>query len=113
MINGRLLPLSGTYLVNYLSSLRSDDVSSIEVITTPPAKYEAQGNSGLINIVLKKNPNMGWSGNAGSTYDQGTYPGIANNGSLNYRTPALNSSLKLRQSHRMQAVSEEIDRAAV
>ena len=109
MINGRLLSLSGTDLVNYLSSLRSDDVSSIEVITTPPARYEAQGNSGLINIVLKKNPNMGWSGNASSTVERATYPSIANNGSLNYRSPALNSSLKLRQYHRMQAVSEEID----
>ncbi|HEX3935307.1 MAG TPA: TonB-dependent receptor, partial [Puia sp.] len=109
MINGRLLPLRGSDLVNYLSSLRSDDVSSIEVITTPPARYEAQGNSGLINIVLKKNPNMGWSGNASSTYEQATYPSIANNGSLNYRSPALTSSLKLRQFHRMQAISEEID----
>lgn len=109
MINGRLLPLRGNDLVNYLSSLRSDDVSRIEVITTPPARYEAQGNSGLVNIVLKKNPNIGWSGNVSSTYGQATYPGVTNSGSLNYRSAALSSSLKLRQFHRMQAISEEID----
>ena len=55
MINDRILNISGADLVNYLKSLRSDDVAKIEVITTPPSKYEAQGNSGLINIVLKKN----------------------------------------------------------
>uniref|UniRef100_A0AAU6WQ28 TonB-dependent receptor n=1 Tax=Chryseobacterium endophyticum TaxID=1854762 RepID=A0AAU6WQ28_9FLAO len=57
MINGRMLNLSGQALLNYLRSIRSENIAKIEVITTPPAKYEAQGNSGLINIILKKNPN--------------------------------------------------------
>lgn len=56
MINERMLNLSGSELITYLKSLRSENIEKIEVITTPPAKYEAQGNSGLINIVLKKNP---------------------------------------------------------
>ncbi|MDE5451136.1 TonB-dependent receptor, partial [Elizabethkingia meningoseptica] len=59
MINGRMLNLSGDALMSYLKTIRSENILKIEVITTPPAKYEAQGNSGLINIVLKKNPNMG------------------------------------------------------
>jgi hypothetical protein len=63
MINGKMLNLSGTALLNYLKSIRSENISKIEVITTPPSKYEAQGNSGLINIILKKNPNLGFSGN--------------------------------------------------
>lgn len=54
MVNDRMLNLSGSELTNYLQSLRSDDIARIEVITTPPAKYEAQGNSGIINIILKK-----------------------------------------------------------
>ncbi|WP_449401054.1 carboxypeptidase regulatory-like domain-containing protein [Chryseobacterium wanjuense] len=54
MVNDRLLNLSGQELINYLKTLRSDDIAKIEVITTPPAKYEAEGKSGLINIVLKK-----------------------------------------------------------
>ncbi|MCT3833686.1 carboxypeptidase regulatory-like domain-containing protein [Elizabethkingia anophelis] len=54
MINDKILNLSGTDLINYLKSLRSDDISKIEIITTPPAKYEAQGNSGMLNIILKK-----------------------------------------------------------
>ena len=58
MVNDRMINLSGNELINYLRSLRSDNISKIEVITTPPSKYEAQGNSGLINIILKKNPNF-------------------------------------------------------
>ena len=101
MINGRILNLGGTDLANYLRSLRSDDIAKIEVITTPPARYEAQGNSGMINIVLKKNPAIGWSGSASSTYAQATYPGYANNLNLNYQSHKLSSSQTkaIRQSH--------------
>ena len=52
MVNDRMLNLSGSELTSYLQSLRSDDIAKIEVITAPPSKYEAQGNSGLINICL-------------------------------------------------------------
>lgn len=62
MVNDRLLNLSGQELINYLKTIRSDDVAKIEVITTPPAKYEAEGKSGLINIILKKKSNLGWNG---------------------------------------------------
>ncbi|WP_353149403.1 TonB-dependent receptor [Chryseobacterium sp.] len=97
MINERMLNLSGTDLVNYLKSLRSENIEKIEVITTPPAKYEAQGNSGLINIVLKKNQNLGWSGSFTTGLQQQTYPGFSNSATLNYQNERLRSSLKLRQ----------------
>ncbi|PKF72873.1 TonB-dependent receptor domain-containing protein [Chryseobacterium sp. PMSZPI] len=96
MINGKMLNLSGSELTNYLQSLRSDDISKIEVITTPPAKYEAQGNSGLINIILKKNTNFGWSGSLNTSYQRNTKDGFRNGININYRTNKLNSSLKLR-----------------
>ncbi|MGG5209622.1 TonB-dependent receptor domain-containing protein [Chryseobacterium sp. MIQD13] len=95
MINGRMLNLSGTALLNYLKSIRSENISKIEVITTPPSKYEAQGNSGIINIILKKNPNLGFSGNINTSLIQRTYSGFSSNGSLNYQTEKFSSSLKL------------------
>ncbi|MGD1320740.1 TonB-dependent receptor domain-containing protein [Chryseobacterium sp. 2R14A] len=95
MINGRMLNLSGTALLNYLKTIRSENIAKIEVITTPPAKYEAQGNSGLINIVLKKNPNLGFSGNINSTLIQRTYSGFSNSGTLNYQTERFSGSVKL------------------
>lgn len=97
MINERMLNLSGSELVTYLKSLRSENIEKIEVITSPPAKYEAQGNSGLINIVLKKNQNLGWSGNFTTALQQQTYTGTSNSGTINYQNEKLRSSLKLRQ----------------
>jgi len=95
MINGRMLNLSGSALLNYLKSIRSENISKIEVITTPPSKYEAQGNSGIINIILKKNPNLGFNGNINTNLIQRTYSGFSSNGSLNYQTERFSSSLKL------------------
>lgn len=94
MVNGRMLNLSGTALLNYLKSIRSENISKIEVITTPPSKYEAQGNSGLINIILKKNPNLGFSGNINTSLTQRTYFNGSTNGTLNYQTEKLSLSLK-------------------
>lgn len=95
MINGRMLNLSGQALLNYLKSIRSENIAKIEVITTPPAKYEAQGNSGLINIILKKNPNLGFSGNLTTNLIQRTFSGFGTTGMLNYQTEKFSSSLKL------------------
>ncbi len=94
MINGKMLNLSGTALLNYLKSIRSENISKIEVITTPPSKYEAQGNSGLINIILKKNPNLGFSGNISTGLTQRTYFNGTTNGTFNYQTEKLSLSLK-------------------
>ena len=96
MVNDRMLNLSGSDLANYLQSLRSDDIARIEIITTPPAKYDAQGNSGIINIILKKNPNLGWSGTVGSSYQRNTKNGFQNNSTLNYQANKVSSSLRIR-----------------
>lgn len=98
MINDRILNLSSAELITYLKSLRSENIEKIEVITAPPSKYEAQGNSGLINIVLKKNQNLGWSGSLTTSFQQQTYSGFSNSATINYQNEKLRSSLKLRQS---------------
>ena len=61
LVDDKEIHLSGSDLINYLKSIPSDNIKSIEVITTPPAKYEAQGNSGILNIILKKAKNDSWS----------------------------------------------------
>ncbi|MDR2222048.1 MAG: TonB-dependent receptor [Flavobacteriaceae bacterium] len=61
MINDKIVQLTGEELLNYLRTIPSSNIKSIEVITTPPAKYEAEGNSGLINIVLKEPKEDSWS----------------------------------------------------
>jgi len=61
MINDKMLPLTGEELINYLHTIPSENIQKIEIISTPPAKYEASGNSGLINIVLKQAKHNAWN----------------------------------------------------
>ena len=79
MINDRIIQMSGEDLMNYLKSIPASNIKKIEVITNPPAKYEASGNSGLINIVLKEAKQDAWSSTLRSSYRQATY-GTFNNG---------------------------------
>lgn len=94
MIDDRMLELTGDALTNYLRTLRSDDIEKIEVITTPSAKYEASGNGGIINIVLKKNKRMGVYGTVSSNYSYNNYNVIGGNGSLNYQNKKWSIMLK-------------------
>ncbi|MBE7442427.1 MAG: TonB-dependent receptor [Flavobacteriales bacterium] len=89
MIDDRIVQLSGEELVNYLKNIPSDNISSIEVITNPPAKYSAEGNSGLINIKLKKAINNSWSADLRSSYQQATYARGSVGGNFNYRKDKL------------------------
>ena len=89
MIDDRIVQLSGEELVNYLKNIPSDNISSIEVITNPPAKYSAEGNSGLINIKLKKAINNSWSADIRSSYQQTTYARGSMGGNFNYRKDKL------------------------
>ncbi|TZF93207.1 TonB-dependent receptor [Chryseobacterium panacisoli] len=95
MVNDRLLNLSGAELMNYLRNLRSENILKIEVITTPPSKYDAQGNSGIINIVLKKNQNLGWSGYLNTNYTQKTYAGFSSVAGVNYQNEKIKASVKV------------------
>lgn len=89
MLDGRILNISGEDLKNYLKTLRSENIEKIEVITNPSAKYDASGNSGLINIKLKKKTNLGFDGNISSTFIQRTKPSTNNSLNLNYSTERL------------------------
>ncbi|MCY0968634.1 outer membrane beta-barrel family protein [Chryseobacterium wangxinyae] len=98
MVNDRLLNLSGQEMINYLKTLRSDDIAKIEVITTPPAKYEAEGKSGLINIVLKKNTSLGWNGSlqtSGSYYWNRPAVSTRSGASFNYQGKKLSITTNL------------------
>ncbi len=73
LINDRLIQLTGDDLTNFLKNIRAEDIRSIEVITNPPAKYEAEGNSGLLNIKLKKAKLNSWNTSIRMAYKQTTY----------------------------------------
>ncbi len=85
MVNDRLMQLSGDDLINYLRSVPVSDIKNIEVITTPPAKYSAEGNSGIINISLKKAKNNSWNSTFNTSYRQGFYGMGSIGGLFNYQ----------------------------
>jgi outer membrane receptor protein involved in Fe transport len=73
MLDGKLLRLSTDQVAALLNGMTADDIAQIELLATPPAKYDADGNAGLINIVTKKNKRAGTSGSitASAGYGKG------------------------------------------
>ena len=68
MINGKLSYMPSSALVQFLNGVNAENVKSIELITTPPSKFDAQGNAGYINIELKRgDKNSGFNGNVTSS----------------------------------------------
>jgi outer membrane receptor protein involved in Fe transport len=88
MVNGRLLHLSDKALLNYLKSFSSAQISKIEIITHPSARYDAEGNAGLVNIITRKSNKAGLSGSVEGSIkrffyeDQPDYKGIKNYGDI-------------------------------
>jgi hypothetical protein len=89
LFNDRLFNLSEEDLTNFLKSIPADNILRIEVITTPPAKYDAAGGA-LINIVTKKNKLLGTNGSIMSSYTQSFYPSGQIGLNLNHRRNKLN-----------------------
>lgn len=75
--------LSGQELESYLRSLPASTIKQIELMTNPPAKYEAAGNSGIINIVTKRNKQPGFNGNVVGNFQRGKYSRTNNSLNLN------------------------------
>lgn len=90
-VDGKRLPLSGDDLTAYLRNLPADQIDRFDIITNPGAKYEAEGNAGIIDIRLKKNENFGANGSVNTTGSHGRYGqfGIGANG--NFRNKVLNT----------------------
>ena len=89
-VNGRPSRLSGNDLTNFLESLRSENIESIEIITNPSSKYDAEGTAGVINIVLKKNTSLGFNGNSTASFSQGKYSQTNLGTSLSYSGEKVN-----------------------
>ncbi|MFT3934312.1 MAG: TonB-dependent receptor [Chitinophagaceae bacterium] len=89
-IDGKPSYLSGADLVNLLKNMNASQLEQIEIMTNPPAKYDAAGNSGIINIKTKKNKAKGFNGSATAGYSQGVYARTNESLNLNYRNGRYN-----------------------
>ncbi len=90
MMDGRPTYLAPQELANLLRNMPSSAVESIEIMTNPSAKYDAAGNSGVINIRTKKNKQKGFNGSLSLNYGQGVYWRTNDNFNINYRTGKFN-----------------------
>lgn len=102
MLDGKPTYMSNDQLANLLRSTEGNAIQTIELITNPSAKYDAAGNSGIINIKLKKNRNYGTNGsvNAGGGY--GRYYKANTGLSLNHREKKFNAFGDFNYSKRKQ-----------
>lgn len=76
--------LSGAELEAYLKSLPASTLNQIELMTNPPAKYDAAGSAGIINIITKKSKAKGFNGSMSSRVSQGKRTHTRQGLNLNY-----------------------------
>jgi outer membrane receptor protein involved in Fe transport len=111
LIDGKQTALTGFGSQSGLDNIPASAIDKIEIINNPSSKYDANGNAGIINIIMKKNKQNGWNGKVGFTYGTGSYwvrkenlpmirpqytitPKINPSLSLNYRKDKINIFLQ-------------------
>lgn len=112
-IDGRPSYLSGQDLANLLKNMQSSQLDQIEIMTNPPAKYDAAGKAGVINIKTKKSKIFGFNGSVSLGYGQGKYSRNNQNVNLNYRKDKINLFGNFSHSQRERYQDLEISRRFV
>jgi len=110
LIDGRQTYLSGLDLANMLRSMQASQLDQIEIMTNPPAKYDAAGNAGIINIKTKKNKQFGYNGSTTLGYGQWNYPKFNESLNFNYRKNKANFFANLGQNYGESSGSIVIER---
>lgn len=88
LINGRPSALAGFGSTDALQQLPADAIDRVEVITSPSARYDAEGSAGILNIILKQEKTLGFNGSLNTYVGVPTNAGVTANG--NIRTDAFN-----------------------
>ena len=110
MVDGRPTQLGGADLVNLLRSMSSNQLDQIEIMTNPPARYDASGTSGIINIKTKKIVRAGFNGSANLTYTQARYPKTAEAFNFNFREGKVNLFTNLSHNYLKRFFVMNLDR---
>lgn len=110
MIDDKPTYLSAANLATYLRSLPSSALDKIELMDNPPAKYDAAGNAGVINIKTKKNTTRGFNASFASSYGVGFYNRWRESLNLNYRVNKVNLFANISYNNSQTYRKLEIDR---
>lgn len=92
MINGKINRMPMDALVQMLAGMNASNIEKIELITTPPANFDAEGNAGFINIVLVNNPTQGTNGSYSATVGYGKRATTMAGVNFNHRKEKINLS---------------------
>ena len=87
LVDGKPTNISAAQL---LKQIPSTSIKSVELITNPSAKYNPEGMSGIINIILNKNANMGFNGSVNTGVTAGHYVRYNASTNMNYKTGKVN-----------------------
>jgi outer membrane cobalamin receptor len=88
LINGKPSALAGFGSTDVLSQLPADAIERVEVITSPSARYDAEGTAGILNIILRKEKTLGINGSVSANFGYPLNNGISTN--VNLRTDKFN-----------------------
>ena len=88
LINGKPSALAGFGDTNILAQLPAEAIERVEVITSPSARYDAEGTAGILNIILRQKETLGFNGSLNLNLGNPDLVGLATN--LNYRTEKFN-----------------------
>jgi hypothetical protein len=89
-VDGKPTYLAGPDLAAYLKSLPLDLLDKIEMMPNPPAKYDAAGSGGVINIITRKHKQPGYNAGVSANAGTGVYRKVNGSVNVNYRTGKLN-----------------------
>jgi outer membrane receptor for ferrienterochelin and colicin len=95
MIDSRPTYLSGDELRDYLQGMTAEEVSQVEIMTQPPAHYDAEGNSGIINIKTRKTRRAGLNGSITGAFSKSKLYASNNTALVNYRKNKINIYARL------------------
>lgn len=83
-INNRQIHLQGIDLINYLNTFSPSVVKKVDIISTPTAQYDAEGNIGIINITLSDKIERGLKGRIVASFEQGHFSSFGNSMRFSY-----------------------------
>jgi len=110
LIDGRPTQLSGQDLANLLRTMSAAQLDQLEIMTNPPARFDAAGNAGIINIKTKKNKQAGYNGSATIGYGQARFPKFNESLNMNYRQGKVNIFTNLSHNYRRSYNNLSIER---
>jgi hypothetical protein len=109
-LNGRAMYLETEQLASFLKTLPADQIERIEVLTNPPAQYDARGRGGVIDIKLKQGQYDGLNGSANLNLQHGVYPKAGAGLNLSYRKRKLSLTTAYQYNYRKNLMRYDLSR---